>query len=301
MPSAAHTRFDERPSAASPTRVTGSPGSAMRASPSRGESPSESTSRSHSNRLPAAPAAQRDRPHGASTPDAPRARRRRSRSRPVPASGSEPASAAPTDGRRDLDPGVDQRRAGARSPSSVPHDHDRTVAGAHAVHACERGRRPAEHHARQVVAGEDAVLLDWLRSPRRSRSRMHVHELAVTGERHVQPLVDAERRVALEHGHGVERAHLGLERDEPVQRRTRARSCGRSGPRRTRAPNPRPRRRAPPRGPAMPAPTTSVSTCSCRTTCRVAAAVAGRRPSPVARRITRSATGHANRGLMNVL
>ena len=52
--------------------------------------------------------------------------------------------------------------------------------------------------------------------------------------------------------------------------------------------------------PATPPPTTSTSTCTVRTAFSAGAARSGSRPIPVARRITRSATAHANRGRMNV-
>ena len=51
----------------------------------------------------------------------------------------------------------------------------------------------------------------------------------------------------------------------------------------------------------MPAPTTIVSHRTCLETVRVGRRVRGSGPEPVARRITRSAIRHANRGRMNVL
>ena len=142
------------------------------------------------------------------------------------------------------------------------HGHDRPLAGAHAVHAPERRRRPPEHHARQVIPGEDRVFLGGPRRDDHSR-RVHVHQLAVPGEWHVQTLVHPEGGDVLEHGHRVERPHLGLERALAIENRPRRDPFAdpalvahehRGAPALTAS-------RAASR-PAMPAPITSTSTCS---------------------------------------
>ena len=64
------------------------------------------------------------------------------------------------------------------------------------------------------------MLLDRARRHDHPR-RMHMHELAVAGERHVQPLVDPERGEPLQHRDVLERPNVGRELGEAVRGRPR--------------------------------------------------------------------------------
>ena len=183
-------------------------------------------------------------------------------------------------------------------PSSVA-DHDGPLARAHAVHPCQARGAAAEHHARQVVAGEHAVLLGRARRHDHP-SRMHMHELAVRRERHVRPLVDPERGEPLQHRDVSSRPNVGRELGDAVAVGPGAIACADRHSSRTSTvpPAPASRRGIEPGDAGADHEHVGVLVAD---DLRVAAVVGGRAPSPVARRITRSAIGHANRGRTNVL
>ena len=106
-------------------------------------------------------------------------------------------------------------------------DDDDPAAGRDAVQRGHRRRRPPEPDAREVVAREERMQLGGARCDH-DASRVHLHQLGRTRERHRRTLEQAERRVAFEDLDGGVRSDDGLELTDRVERGT-GRDAGADG------------------------------------------------------------------------
>ena len=268
----------------------------MRRSPSRGANPSESTSASHSMRRSRPPPSSTRTARTCRVPSAPVTRPPRM----IVAtwSGTPPASSS----------GTTAATTSTPASASVAHvidalgrvgGDDRPAARTNAVHGRETHRAAAQPDAGKIVAGEDLVRFDGA-GRHDDPARVHAQERAVAHEGNERTLVDAERRVSLEDRHGPPLQIAG-ETTEAVEHGSRGDLSPRRPSSHTITASPRSDASIAAASPATPPPITSTSV-----RMEVVAANAGGRPTgslptPVARRINRSAMGQANRGRTKVL
>ena len=221
------------------------------------------------------------RPRSPRSASAPRRRRPRARSRRSPTSPPRPARAgvpSPRPSRRRRRPGGRQGRRAAR-PSPTPPARARRPGGRCPGRAdAARSRRSRQRRARGCTSTSSAGPASGTVGPSNRPSAAWSSRISMLG---FARTMGSSSRIASSVGPGGTREPMGnrshrVTRSPPVAASSAADR------------------------PAVPAPTTTASHRTCLETVRVIGASTGSGPEPVVRRISRSATGQANRGRMKV-